>query len=130
MLIGRPSNWYETLSKFTSGVELESVRAVSCKKRERNRFRPKAVRRADVVVTVTHPLIPILQGCWLKPEVHINAIGAVGPNHRELDEVAFQNATVVVESREAVRREAGDILLSNAPIHAEVGEDYRGKDHL
>ncbi len=82
----------------------------------------EAVRSADVVVTVTHSPTPILQGRWLKPDVHVNAVGAVGPTRRELDEAAFQNATVVVESKEAALQEAGDILLSNAPLYAELGE--------
>jgi ornithine cyclodeaminase/alanine dehydrogenase-like protein (mu-crystallin family) len=82
----------------------------------------EAVRQADVIVTVTHSPVPILQGHWLKPVVHVNAVGAVGPTRRELDEVTMQDATVVVESREAALQEAGDILLSKAPIHAELGE--------
>jgi ornithine cyclodeaminase/alanine dehydrogenase-like protein (mu-crystallin family) len=86
----------------------------------------EAVRQADVVVTATHSPTPILQGRWLKPGMHVNAIGAVGPTRRELDEAAFQNATVVVESKEAARQEAGDILLSDAPIDAELGDLLAG----
>ncbi len=86
----------------------------------------EAVRQADVVVTVTHSPTPILQGRWLKPEVHINAVGAVGLTRRELDEAAFQNAMVVVESKEAALQEAGDILLSSASIDAELGELLSG----
>jgi ornithine cyclodeaminase/alanine dehydrogenase-like protein (mu-crystallin family) len=61
----------------------------------------EAVHQADVIVTVTNSPKPILQGHWLKPEVHVNAVGAVGPTRRELDEAAFQNSTVIVESKEA-----------------------------
>src|SRR6516162_5625869 len=33
---------------------------------------------------------------------------------------------LLVDSREAVLRESGDVILSNAPIYAEVGEIFAG----
>jgi alanine dehydrogenase len=44
-----------------------------------------AVRDADIVVTSTTSTAPVLEGRWLKPGVHINAIGANFPQKRELD---------------------------------------------
>jgi thiomorpholine-carboxylate dehydrogenase len=85
----------------------------------------EAARGADVVVTVTAAHEPILYGEWLKPGAHVNAVGAVGPNVRELDDAAMADA-VVVESREAALRESGDILLSRASIDAELGELLAG----
>jgi thiomorpholine-carboxylate dehydrogenase len=82
---------------------------------------PAAVRDADVVVTVTSASEPILRGEWLKPGAYVNAVGAVGPARRELDDAAMQGA-IVVESRAAAEREAGDIILAGAPIFAELGE--------
>jgi len=84
-----------------------------------------AVRDADVVVTVTGAAEPVLFGKWLKPGAYVNAVGAVGPNRRELDNEAMQ-ATVVVESREASMRESGDILMSGSSIYAEIGELLAG----
>ena len=85
-----------------------------------------AVRGADVIVTATPAREPILQGAWLKPGAHVNAIGAPMPSWRELDDEAMAN-TVVVESRDAVRHESGDVILSKARIYAEAGEIFAGK---
>ena len=84
-----------------------------------------AVRGADVIVTATPAREPILKGAWLKPGAHVNAIGAPMPTWRELDDQAMGNR-VVVDSREAVRKESGDVILSNAQIYAEVGELFAG----
>jgi thiomorpholine-carboxylate dehydrogenase len=85
----------------------------------------EAVRGADVVVTATSSMEPVLKGAWLKPGVHVNAVGWRGPKGRELDDEAMRNV-VVVDSREAVLREAGDVLLSGAEIYAELGEVLAG----
>ena len=84
-----------------------------------------AVRGADVVVTATSALQPILQGAWLKPGAHVNAVGAPRPDWRELDDSAMAN-TLVVDSREAVLKESGDVILSKAKIYAEIGEIFAG----
>jgi ornithine cyclodeaminase/alanine dehydrogenase-like protein (mu-crystallin family) len=84
-----------------------------------------AVRGADVIVTATPAREPILKGAWLKPGAHVNAIGAPMPTWRELDDHAMANR-VVVDSREAVLKESGDVILSHAQIYAEVGELFSG----
>ncbi len=84
-----------------------------------------AAHGADVVVTVTYAAEPVLQGAWLSPGVLVNAVGAVGPGKRELDDDAMK-ATVVVDSRAAAAQEAGDIIGSSAAIHAEIGELLAG----
>jgi thiomorpholine-carboxylate dehydrogenase len=61
-----------------------------------------AVRGADVVVTATNAREPILQGAWLKPGAHVNAVGAPRPAWRELDDAAMTSSVLVVDSREAV----------------------------
>lgn len=89
----------------------------------------ETVRGADVVVTVTAAREPVLKGEWLKAGAHVNAVGAVGPGVRELDDAAMAHA-VVVESREAALRESGDILLSHASIDAELGELLAGTKQI
>lgn len=84
-----------------------------------------AVRRADVVVTCTNSPEPVLRGAWLKPGTLVNAVGAVGPLRRELDEDAMRGA-VIVDSRDAALEESGDLLLAGASIHAELGELLAG----
>ena len=54
--------------------------------------------------------------------VHVNAVGAVGAEFREIDDDAMRKAAVVVESREAAIRESAEIIQSGAEIYAELGE--------
>ena len=84
-----------------------------------------AVRGADVIVTATNALQPILKGAWLKSGAHVNAVGSPRPTWRELDDEAMRNV-LVVDLREAVLKESGDVILSNAQIYAEVGEIFAG----
>ena len=86
----------------------------------------KAVRDADVVVTVTNSKTPILRGAWLKPGCHVNAVGACRPDWRELDDEAMRNV-VFVDSCEGAMQESGDVILSGAKIYAELGEALAGK---
>ena len=88
-----------------------------------------AVSGADVVVTATSAMEPILQGAWLKPGAHVNAIGAPRPTWREMDDAAMSNV-VVVDSREAGLKESGDVILSKAVIHAELGEVLAGTESI
>ena len=86
-----------------------------------------AVRGADVVVTVTSSKTPVLHDAWLKRGCHVNAIGACRPDWRELDDDAMRNGVVFVDSREAAMKESGDVILSKAKIHAELGEAFAAK---
>jgi thiomorpholine-carboxylate dehydrogenase len=84
-----------------------------------------AVRGADVIVTATNALEPFLKGEWLKRGAHVNAVGSPRPTWRELDDAAMHN-TLIVDSREAVLKESGDVILSKATIFAEAGELFAG----
>jgi ornithine cyclodeaminase/alanine dehydrogenase-like protein (mu-crystallin family) len=85
-----------------------------------------AVRDADVVVTATSSQEPFLKGQWLKQGTLVNAVGAPLPTWRELHDDVMTTAVLVVDSREAVLKESGDVILSRAPIYAEVGEIFAG----
>ena len=84
-----------------------------------------AVHGADIVVTATNAVAPILAGAWLKPGAHVNAVGSPRPGWRELDDTALRNV-LIVDSREAAALESGDVVLSGAPIYAELGEIFAG----
>ena len=84
-----------------------------------------AVRGADIIVTATNALEPFLMGEWLKEGAHVNAVGSPRPTWRELDDVVM-GKTLIVDSREAVLKESGDVILSNATIFAEAGEVFAG----
>jgi ornithine cyclodeaminase/alanine dehydrogenase-like protein (mu-crystallin family) len=85
-----------------------------------------AVRDADIIVTSTTSSNPVVQGRWLKPGVHINAIGANFPQKRELDAEAVKRSNVIVaDSREQSKLEAGDLMQvfgEDAQRWTEVGE--------
>jgi len=86
----------------------------------------QAISGADVIVTATNSKTPVLKGLWLKPGCHVNAVGACRPDWRELDDEAMSNV-VFVDSRGGATKESGDVMLSGANIHAELGEALAGK---
>jgi ornithine cyclodeaminase/alanine dehydrogenase-like protein (mu-crystallin family) len=85
----------------------------------------EAVSGADVVLTLTSSVEPVLRGKWLKQDALVCAVGAVTPDRRELDDEAMSGC-VIVESRAAAQKEPGDILHSGATITAEIGELLNG----
>ena len=70
-----------------------------------------AVRGADLICTVTSASEPILDGAWIAPGAHVNAVGACVPRARELDSEAVRRARVYVDHRPAALSEAGDLLI-------------------
>jgi ornithine cyclodeaminase len=89
----------------------------------------EALRDADVVVTATSAAEPILTRSWLKPGVHINAVGSSIPTTRELDTATMRDAALFVDRRESTINEAGDFLfpqregaIGPEDIRAEIGE--------
>lgn len=85
-----------------------------------------AVDGADIVVCATNALEPVLKGAWLKPGAHVNSVGSPRPDWRELDDAAM-STLVIVDSREAAQKEAGDVILSNAKVAGEAGEMLSGR---
>lgn len=72
---------------------------------------PADVARADVVCTCTTASTPVFAGERLAAGAHVNAIGAYQPHTREIDAATLRRARVVVEDRQAVLAEAGDLLI-------------------
>lgn len=73
-----------------------------------------AVREAQIVCTVTASREPVLQGAWLSPGVHVNAVGASVATARELDTQAVVQSRLFVDRRESAMQEAGDFLIPRA----------------
>lgn len=112
----------ETLEKEI-GVKIDVVQSAR-----------EAVLDADLLVTVTTAKEPIVKADWLKPGMHINAVGSHRPDLREIDGATLASAKIVVDSREAIMAECGDILLAIQEkaitadsVHAEIGEVLAGK---
>lgn len=83
----------------------------------------EAVRGADIVLTATTSKDPVVRREWLGDKVHVSAIGSFYPDYRELDTETIRQAKIVVDSREAIIEEAGDILIP-------IGEGVIGEDHI
>ena len=93
-------------------------------------------RGADVVVTVTPSPTPVVQSEWVADGTHVIAVGSCLPNRRELDPDLVARARLVVDSRAAALKEAGDVVMGIAegrwtPEHiaAELGELPARRDH-
>ena len=82
----------------------------------------EAVRGAEIVITATTAQQTVLDGAWLSPGTHVNAIGANYAQKRELDDAAVSRADVIaVDSLEQARMEAGDLIQA-------FGDDSRRWD--
>src|SRR5271156_482421 len=89
----------------------------------------EAISGADMVVGVANVSEPLIRGKHLSPDTFVAAIAAVGASKRELDDEAMQ-ASIIVESRESALREYGDIIDTDTPINAELGEILAGKSAM
>ncbi len=93
-----------------------------------------AVREARIVVEATTTKTPVIYGDALEPPVHVVSIGAHTKDARALDDEVIRKAeAIVVDSRNAVLEETGDIRI---PLEkglikleevAEIGEVASGK---
>ena len=70
-----------------------------------------AVRAADILTLATSATKPIIDGSWLEPGLHINAIGSHAPGARELDTASVVKSKIFVDSLEANKAEAGDLQM-------------------
>lgn len=93
----------------------------------------EAVEGADIVCTVTASRSPVLEGDWLSPGTHVNAVGSSIPAARELDTRAVQRAYLYVDRLESALAEAGDILIpmkegaiDTSHVRGEIGQLLTG----
>ena len=89
---------------------------------------PEAVvQDADIVICATTSGTPLFDGNALAPGTHITAVGTFVPEKREVDTTTISRAhRIVVDSREDCLAEAGDLIIPNAEIDAEIGEILNG----
>lgn len=73
-----------------------------------------AVSGAAVICTATTSKTPVFPAEALTPGCHINAVGSYRPDMQEIAMEVVRQALLVVDQRDAVLAEAGDILI---PLH-------------
>ena len=93
-----------------------------------------AVRGADLVCTTTAAREPILEGRWVAPGAHLNAVGACFPTARELDTETVRRSRIFVDRMESAMNEAGDLLIpiregaiQADAIAGELGDVFAGR---
>ena len=71
----------------------------------------EAVHGAEIVCTLTAATVPVLEGAWLEPGMHVNAVGSSVPPFRELDAAVVERTRIFVDNRECVLNEADDLRV-------------------
>jgi ornithine cyclodeaminase/alanine dehydrogenase-like protein (mu-crystallin family) len=125
--IRRVRVWSRNLDHAQSFAQRESTRrSLSIEAAE---SAEGAVEGADIICTVTSSTDPILQGDWIAPGTHINAVGSSVPFARELDTAAVVKSKLFVDRRESTLNEAGDFLfpqkegaINDAHVQGEIGD--------
>lgn len=88
-----------------------------------------AIRDADIIVTATNALQPIVSREWIAPGAHLNVVGSSVASAREVDGATMAASSLFVDRRESTTNEAGDYLfalregaIGPEHIRAELGE--------
>lgn len=81
----------------------------------------RTVRSADVLITATLSSEPLVHGAWLRPGMHITAVGADDPFKCELDVTALRRARVFVDARETAEAN-GDVHHAIRAGHYSIGD--------
>jgi ornithine cyclodeaminase/alanine dehydrogenase-like protein (mu-crystallin family) len=136
MLLVRPISrvrvWSRTPANARAFAERASARhSVDV---ERMSSAREAVEGAHIVCTVTSARHPVVEGEWLAPGAHVNAVGSSTASARELDGAAVARCALYVDRRESALNEAGDFLLARGEglvtddhIRAELGDVLIGR---
>jgi ornithine cyclodeaminase/alanine dehydrogenase-like protein (mu-crystallin family) len=95
----------------------------------------EAVDGADVVIAATSSATPVFDGSRVAAGTHVTGVGSFTTEMREVDTELIRRARVVVDQREAIMAEAGDIVgpiadgaVDDSVISAEIGEIVLGRE--
>ena len=72
----------------------------------------EAVESADILVTITNSTTPVFSGEWLRPGMHICAVGGANEYVTELDDATIRRADIIaVDSIAQAKIECGELLM-------------------
>lgn len=93
----------------------------------------QALQGAELIVTATNAVEPVVKREWISPGSHLNVVGSSIPRTREVDSPTMAAASIFVDRRESTLNEAGDYLIAMREgaidanhIRAELGEVLTG----
>ncbi len=94
----------------------------------------EAIRSADIVIAATSSATPVFDGARVEPGTHVTGVGSYTTEMREVDTELILRARVIVDQREAVLAEGGDIagpiadgVVDESVMAAEIGEVVLGR---
>lgn len=93
-----------------------------------------AIAGADIVIAATSSATPVFEGARIEPGTHVTGVGSFTTEMREVDTELIVRARVVVDQRDAILEEAGDIVgpirdgvVDASVMSAEIGEILLGR---
>jgi len=93
----------------------------------------QAIEGADLIVTATTAVEPIVRREWIAAGAHLNVVGSSVATRREVDSATMAASSLFVDRRESTINEAGDYLFAIRDgaivpehIRAEIGEVLKG----
>jgi ornithine cyclodeaminase len=94
----------------------------------------EAIARADIIIAATNSSTPVFDGSRVEAGAHVTGVGSYTLDMCEVDTALVTRARVIVDQREAVMKEAGDIVgpirdgvVDETVIVAEIGEVVMGR---
>ena len=89
---------------------------------------------ADVLITTTPSRTALVNAAWLRPGMHVTAVGSDSPGKHELDVECLDLADLLVVDRYGQCAAFGELkhaldagLLTRHDVHAELGEVVAGR---
>ncbi len=96
---------FERAKAFAAAHSDETLQVIPCSTAQ------QAVEGADVICTLTPAHTPVLEGAWVKPGAHVNAVGACAAGDRECDTSLVSKAQIFCDNEQSLFAEGGDFLI-------------------
>ena len=91
-------------------------------------------RAADILITVTPSTEPMVRAAWMKPGMHITAVGSDTPGKQELEAACLARADIVVVDRLSQCAKFGELshalaagLIREEDVRGQLGEVVAGR---